>query len=278
MILETCVFYNGEWYQPAKQSPQFDFRSRIHKYGDGFFETLKFFGGSLRHTHHHGERIRRSNMLLKMPVLEVSTDELFQLIEDKIKLLGWNQARIRISFFREADGYYTPTNARAQVFIEMNQLEQDGYPLNEHGLILGNYFELTKNDHFLSILKTQSSLLYVMAGIHAKEQGWDDCVIFNQLGRVCETVSSNIFCVVGDFILTPPISEHCIDGVMRKVVIDAAKAYGYQMYERPISEIELNASSEIFLTNAIQGIQWVGSYLGKPLHNGHAKVLSTRIS
>jgi branched-chain amino acid aminotransferase len=278
MILETRVYHEGDWYNPAKKAPQFDFRSRIYKYGDGFFESMKFFGGSIRHAHHHTERIRRSLMLLKMPASDISTDEIFQLIEDYIKELQWTQARIRLSYYREADGYYTPSNSRLGFFIEIKQMENEGYPLNAEGLILGNYHELVKNENYLSLLKTQSSLIYVMAGLHAQEQGWNDCVIFNQAGRVCETVSSNIFCVSGDFIHTPPLSEHCIDGVMRRVVIESAQAYGYQVSERPIAEVELMAASEIFLTNAISGIQWVGNYMGKPLHNGTAKVLSQRLN
>ncbi len=278
MSLETTVYFNGEWHNPAKISPGFDFRSRIHKYGDGFFESMKYFGGNLRHAHYHTERIRRALMLLKMPISDISTDEIFQLIEDRVKDLHWSQARVRLSFYREADGFYTPYNSRLLFFIEIKQLETEGYPLNETGIILGNYHELVKNENYLSLLKTQSALLYVMAGIHAQENGWNDCVIFNQAGRVCETIASNIFCVNGDFIHTPPLSEHCVDGVMRKVVLDAAKAYGYQVSERPISEVELCSASEIFLTNAVQGLQWVGNYMGKPLHNGTAKVLSTRIS
>jgi len=277
MILETRVYHEGEWYNPAKSSPQFDFRSRIHKYGDGFFESMKFFGGSIRHAHHHSERIRRSLMLLKMPVSDVSTDEIFLLIEEQVKQLEWSQARIRLSYYREAVGYYTPVNGRLRFFIEIKQMENEGYPLNTEGLILGDFQELTKNDNYLSLLKTQSSLLYVLAGIHAQENGWNDCVIFNQAGRVCETVSSNIFCVSGDFIHTPPLSEHCVDGVMRKVVLEAAQAYGYQISERPLTEVELISASEIFLTNSISGIQWVGNYNGKPLHNGTAKVLSQKI-
>jgi branched-chain amino acid aminotransferase len=277
MIFEKRVYLDGNWYNPAKQAPQFDYRSRIHRYGDGFFETMKFFRGNIRHAHLHAERIRKSLLLLKMPSTDVSTDEIFQLIEDQIRDLHWSAARIRLSYYRESDGFYTPENARLLYYIEIQALEQEGYPLNEKGLVVGNYSELTKNENYLSLLKTQSSLLYVMAGIHAKENGWDECVIFNQVGRVCEAISGNIFCVVGDFILTPPLNEHCIDGVMRKVVLDCAKSYGYQIFERPISEIELNSSTEIFITNALKGIQWVANYRGKELRNSYAKVISTRI-
>ena len=275
--MSTAYFYGGEWHNPAKSSPSMDFRSRIHRYGDGFFESAIYFNGAIRHVHHHVERIKQSLTLLKMPTLPVSIDEIMQLITEKINDEKWSSARIRLSFFREAEGFYMPKHARTEYFIELQQAETQGYQLNETGLTLGNYKELTKNENYLSLLKTQSSLLYVMAGIFAQENNWDEAVIFNEKGRISECISSNIFALIGDFIVTPPLSEYCVNGVMRKVVIQAAKTYGYEVQERPISEIELNSASEIFLTNATKGIQWVMSYNGKPLLNGTAKVLSTKI-
>ncbi len=277
--METAYFIGGKWYNPAKQSPTFDFRSRIHRYGDGFFETLSFFGGIIRHTHLHVDRIKQSLTLLKMPQLSVSADEILQIITDKIEQHEWASARIRITFYRESEGFYTPENARTEFFIEVSQTERrEGYALNEEGLILGNYRELTKNENYLSLLKTNSSLIYVMASIYCKEKGLNEAVIFNDKGRVSEAISGNIFAVIGDFIVTPPLSEYCLNGIMRKVVIQAAKSYGYQLAERPISDVELSSASELFLTNAVRGIQWVGNYNGKPLLNGTSKVLSTRIN
>jgi branched-chain amino acid aminotransferase len=117
-----------------------------------------------------------------------------------------------------------------------------------------------------------------MAGLHAAENNWDDCVIINDSGRIAETVSSNIFTVNGEFINTPPLSEYCVDGVMRKVVMQLAGAYGYSVQENPITAISLGAADEIFVSNAVKGIQWVGEYGGKSYKNATSKKLSDMLN
>jgi branched-chain amino acid aminotransferase len=91
-------------------------------------------------------------------------------------------------------------------------------------------------------------------------------------------VASNLFVVKGEFILTPPISEYCIDGVMRKVVMHLADAYGYSLQERPLSEIDLTSAEEIFTTSATRGIRWVGNFQGKVLKNAVAKVIYDQLT
>ncbi|MBM3920670.1 MAG: aminotransferase class IV, partial [Sphingomonadales bacterium] len=157
---------------------------------------------------------------------------------------------------------------------EVKATEFRGYPLNEKGLTLGMFSELSKNANYTSTIKTNSALTYVMAGIHAAENKWDECVIINDSGRIAETVSSNIFTVNGEFITTPPLSEYCVDGVMRKVVMQLAGAYGYSIQENPITEISLSTADEIFISNAVKGIQWVGEYGGKTYKNATSGKLS----
>ena len=80
-----------------------------------------------------------------------------------------------------------------------------------------------------------------------------------------------------EFIITPPISEYCVDGVMRKVVIQIAESYGYQVREVPITEIDLSAADEIFFTSATRGIQWVANYMGKPLKCNISRILREKL-
>ena len=65
---------------------------------------------------------------------------------------------------------------------------------------------------------------------------------------------------------------------MRKVIINIATAYGYQVHEQPITELHLASSDEVFLTNATQGIQWVGDYEGKVYKNHVAHNLYKKLA
>jgi branched-chain amino acid aminotransferase len=272
----SVFLFNGQ--EVTANGSAIDLNSRSYRYGDGFFESMKLSEGRLQHALYHQERINKSLLLLQMSIPEsFANSTIEEVVELFCKQKGIENARVRATFLREADGFYQPKNQITQSVIEITEIEYSGYPLNQEGYLLGNYKELTKNGNFTSTLKTTSSLIYVLAGIYAKQNEFDECVIYNDLGNVCEGISSNIFMVSREFIITPPVSEYCVDGVMRKVVIQIAESYGYQVREVPITEIDLSAADEIFFTSATRGIQWVANYMGKPLKCNISRVLSEKL-
>ena len=70
---------------------------------------------------------------------------------------------------------------------------------------------------------------------------------------------------------TPPLEDGCIGGIMRMNVINTAIENSITVYENTLSPQNLLAADEIFLTNAIQGIQWVGGYKSKRYFNKISK-------
>lgn len=264
----------------AEDSPYFTPSSRGYRYGDGFFESCTLWQGRILQLPLHVDRIRKSALLLKI-ALPTWWDEISweTAVLKACKDAGWPSARIRLTFFRESTGYYTPDTMECSVVTEIQATEQTSpYTWNETGLNLGTYKELSKNNNFTSMLKTNSAVTYTMAGIYAKEHGLDDVVIFNENGRPCETIAANLFVVKSEFIFTPPLSEYCVDGVMRKVVMQLADAYGYSVQERPLSEIDLTSAEEIFISSATRGIRWVGNFQGKPLKHAVARVLHEQLT
>ncbi len=252
--------------------------SRGYRYGDGFFESMKWSNGRVLHYDLHLARIHKSAMLLQLNLPEGINENLLEhWISDTADQAGISNARIRCTIFREAEGYYVPENSTVTIVTEISEIAESSYEWNEKGLLLGAYKELTKNANFTSALKTTSSLIYVLAGIYARENGFDECIIFNDQGRIAECISCNLFAVNGEFISTPPLSEYCVDGVMRKVVMQLAEAYGYTVIEQPLSEITLISADEIFITNASRGIRWIGEFQGKKFTNHVAKVLSEKL-
>lgn len=275
--MNKYTFYNGRRVDP--EAPILSANSRSYRYGDGFFESMRLIDGRLHFASRHLARIEKSILLLhfSQPVGFVLGD--FETwIENQCAILEVKHARIRCTFFREGQGFYLPENCETHNILEIIPTDVVGYPLNAVGLVLGNFKELTKNSNYLSVLKTTSSLIYVMAGMHTRSHSYDELVLYNEMGRVCEGISANIFGVTGEFIITPPISEFCIDGVMRRAVIELAQEYGYVVIERPLGEVELSSCREIFFTNASRGIQWVGDYMGKRLSNTTSRVLSERLN
>jgi branched-chain amino acid aminotransferase len=105
----------------------------------------------------------------------------------------------------------------------------------------------------LSNIKSGNALIYVLAAIFAKENQCEDAIILNEYGRVCEATSSNIFMKYQGKYYTPPLSEGCVDGVMRKVWIQELIKQGFSVLEQPVTIELLAIAEEIWLTNVIQG-------------------------
>jgi branched-chain amino acid aminotransferase len=114
----------------------------------------------------------------------------------------------------------------------------------------------------LARVKSLGYLGNILARQEAVAAGADDAVLLNTQGRIAETTVANIFCLIAGGLVTPPISEGALPGVMRAEVIRLARAE-----ERPISVAELEQSSEIFVTNAL-GIRPVVRLNGHDVGDG----------
>ena len=117
------------------------------------------------------------------------------------------------------------------------------------------------------ILSTIIFLPYVLAALHSKKQKWNDAVLLNTNGRLCDTTMANIFLVKGDTIYTPALDEGCIAGIMRKTILHQLAANNFTVIESKISIDDLMNADEVFLTNSIYNIRWVQSIGDKSYTN-----------
>jgi branched-chain amino acid aminotransferase len=112
-----------------------------------------------------------------------------------------------------------------------------------------------------------------MAALSAKANGLDDHFLTDLKGQILETSSCNIFIISNGVLYTPGLEEGCLAGTMRMQVINLALANGIKVYECAIMPQNLLAADEVFLTNAIRGINWVGGYRTKRYQNNIARKL-----
>ncbi len=262
MVDSYCI-YNGHvisLYEPA-----ISFSNRAFRYGDSLFESIRYTNGKIMFLSDHVKRIKLSMTTLRMNVpAEFTTGNIEQLI---IHLLVQNnikkEARIRLTVFRNEGGFYTPDTNDISFLIESEALETDGYTLNQKGLWVDIYTEIKKQINKISNIKTGNALLYVMAGITKTSLKLDDCLLVNDNGNIIESISSNIFVVKNGTLYTSPITDGCIDGVMRKQILDIAAQNKILTFEQTLTVHTLTNGDEVFLTNAIKGIQWVGQFKNK---------------
>jgi branched-chain amino acid aminotransferase len=229
------------------------------RYGDGLFETIKCADGQLLMADEHFARLWKGMQVLQFDIPKHFTPE--DLAEKTINLCRKNgherSARVRITVLRGDGGLYDAANHFPHYIIETSELPQSNGEWNSNGLVLGIYSEVRKSNDILANLKHNNFLPYLLAALHAKKQQWNDALVLNSEGRICDSTIANIFMIRDENIYTPPLSEACIAGVMRRSLIKALATTGYSVNERQITVEELALADEVFLTNSIYNLRWV---------------------
>jgi branched-chain amino acid aminotransferase len=116
----------------------------------------------------------------------------------------------------------------------------------------------------LSTIKTNNRIVNVLSGIFANENNYDNCVLINEKKNIVETGNANIYLIFGNKIITPPLADGCINGIVRLKLLEFFKNHNtFEFVEQTISPFELLKADEIFLTNSIFEIQSVTNYRKK---------------
>ncbi len=245
----------------VSDKPVLSHQNRAFRYGDALFETLKVVDHKPLFISDHINRLTLSMHLLSLEPERHYTELFF---EKEIKKLleknGWPHARIRISVYRQSDGFYTPSEDRAQFLIEGHPLEDPCYTTSENGLKVTVYPDHFKPFNHLAGLKSANSLLYVLAGIWKRDHGYDELLIRNDQGRIAEAVSSNILIYKDGVVLTPAASEACLSGIMKEIVMVLVNRMNIDARPAMITMEDVKAADEVWLTNMIQGVQWVSAF------------------
>jgi branched-subunit amino acid aminotransferase/4-amino-4-deoxychorismate lyase len=271
------IIYNGSFFD--KDNFGLDYQNRAFRYGDGFFETIRCVAGQPLWIDHHWNRFSQALQLLKMdPPEGLDKNHLIDLITELLSLNDSQAgARVRLSAFRGIGGFYKPITNETHFLIESQPLDSNRYFLNTSGKMVGIFDEAQKLSGIYSQVKSINAQLFVMASLFANENGWDDCIIINENGTVAEAISSNIFMVSGNKLYTPSLDQGCVDGVMKKVITSLAQNAGFTVNDCLLTPEDLLDADEVFLTNTVQGIQWVKGFGKKRYYHKISDILMDRL-
>jgi branched-chain amino acid aminotransferase len=243
-------------------------QNRGLRYGDGIFETLKFKNNSLILSDEHFARLWKGMQLLQFDIPKLfSPEKLETEIVALVKKNNLISARVRLTIIRGDGGIYDAKNHTPHYIIEAIALPEDNGPLNSNGLQLCFYEAAKKSIDYFSNCKTNNYLPYFMGALFAKEKLCNDALIFNTEGNVCDSTIANIFYIKNDIIFTPALTQGCVAGVMRKFLIDKIRSLGFSVNETTITKNDLLDADEVFLSNSIYNIRWVGGIENKIYSN-----------
>jgi branched-chain amino acid aminotransferase len=260
--MKSFINFNGRLLE--EQEPVIKASDRSYRYGDGVFETIRVWKGKILLEELHFERLMESMKTLKIQVPKLLTPE--RLKNEIIELCGKNKcdedARVRLSISRGHGGPYD-SDGNFHYLIECSPLPGTAARLNENGLVIDVFPQARKSIDIFSNLKSSSYLPYAMAAIYAKENKLNDCLLLNSHDRICDATIANMFWVKNKTVFTPPLSEGCVAGVMRRRILDFRSAIsdlGLELKESVLTTNDLLSADEVFLTNAISGIRWVSQF------------------
>ena len=255
--------------------------NRSFLYGDGVFETIKVVNNKILFFEDHYFRLMASMRIVRMQIppnftLEFLESQILELVKSNAIE---NSARIRFTVFRNDGGFYLPATRQISYLIQSFALDNKLYiaAFDKYEVDLFKDFFIAKQ--LLSTLKTTNKMINITGSIFADENGFQNCLLLNNEKNVVEALNGNIFMLIENQLITPPIADGCLNGIMRKQVLRLSKSNAdITFLEQSISPFDLQKADELFITNVITGIQPISKYRKKEFKSDFAVKLIQQIN
>lgn len=240
--------------------------------GDAVFETFKIVNNRILFLEDHYFRLMSSMRILRM---EIPMNFTMEFLEQQIlELIQINEiedsARVRMTVFRNSGGFYLPETNEISYLIQSSELKSNQYVLNNDRYEVDLFKDYYVTKQLLSSIKSTNKAVQIVGSIFAKENDLQNCLLLNDSKNVIEALNGNLFMLKDGKLTTPPISEGCLNGIMRKQILSIVKKMDVEVVEEIISPFDLQKADELFVTNVIQGVQSVTKYRKKDFKNEFA--------
>ena len=247
------IWHNGE-FVPWEEAKVHVLSHGLH-YGTGVFEGIRCYeterGPAIFRHRDHLDRLAKSAELYYLP-LPFSIEEIAEATRELIRRNGLRSCYIRPLAFRGygemglfarlADGGDDRRLALGRLPRRRGQAQRDP----------GQGLELAPDLGPAGLIPHAKAsgqyLNSILAKTESENAGYEEAILLDERGFVCEGSGENIFLVRDGEIVTPPHVAAILDGINRKSVIQIARDLGYTVVERDIARAELYLAEEIFLT------------------------------
>lgn len=225
-------------------------------YGSGVFEGIRCYatsrGPAVFRLTDHMLRLERSARMIRMGICGYSVEELVGATKEVIRANGLEECYIRPLVFK---GYgvmgLNPLPCEERAIIAVWPW---GSYLGEEALVRGvsagisSWRQRGVNSTPPSIKATGNYLNSSLAKVEAIDNGYEEAILLNEAGNVCEGTGENIFVVKGGKLVTPPVSDGILEGITRDSIMALAEDMGYEVLESSICRTDLYSAEEMFMT------------------------------
>lgn len=264
----AIAYLNGEWMAPeAARVSVFD---RGFMFGDGIYEVMAVYDGHIFTLEQHLVRLKRSLESIRLPS-PLDDAGWRALLQEAVARSGENPAYLYLQVTR---GVASPRSHEYPKAINPTVLVTVmAAPILQRQLITP-YRVLTRQDFRWGRgdIKVVSLIANGLLKNEALDAGFDDAILIRD-GEVTEATASNVFIVKDGVVATPPKSSFLLHGITRDHVIGLLQQAGVPFEERPVTEAELLAADEVWITSTGHEVWPVGQVNETTIGNGAAGVV-----
>ena len=271
------INYNGNFNHKFST----EFNNRGFLFGDSVFETIKVVNKKIIFGEEHYLRLMSSMRILRIEIPNSYTPEFLEneIKKTNLKTNSLFSGRVRLTIFRAGSGLYLPESNEPVFLIHSKEAKEILFNVNFKDYKVDIFKEYFIQTNLISNIKSNNRLINVVGSLYAQENELNNCILLNDQKNVAEFLNGNIFIIKNKVLISPPISSGCLDGVMRKKIIEFFnKSTLLDFEEKNISPFELISSDEIWLSNSISGIIPVSEYRKKSFSNELALTLINELN
>ncbi|QSG05215.1 aminotransferase class IV [Halapricum desulfuricans] len=261
-------------------------RDRGFAYGDGAFETLRAYGGTVLAWEAHADRLERTVETLGFAEAIPPRSDLRERVRETLQANDLEDAYLKLSISRGVQpGKLTPDErVDPTVVVQVSPLPRgglDGASVWDEPATLRTVATRPVPDESIPAdAKTHNYLDGILARLELRRRDdmpADEALMRDPDGRVVEGATSNLFFVDGGVLKTPSADLPLLPGVTRSVVLQLADEEGIPIEEGHYSIQAVRAADEAFLTNTTWEIRPVAALDGDGVGGGPITDLLARL-
>jgi D-alanine transaminase len=263
---DQIVYLNGEF--KAIEDACVSVLDRGFLFGDGVFEVIPAYAGHLLRLDLHLQRLQNSldGIRLKNPL---SNEAWKQMLNQLVKKNSGQDQSVYLQVTRGVAArrdHNFPDQINATVFAMSNNLPAMPRSVAEQGIEAVTLDDIRWR---ACNIKTTALLANTLLRQQATDKGAGEAILIRD-GYATEGSASNVFVVLDGIIVTAPISPLLLSGITRDLVLELARTHDMPCLERDITEAELHAASEVWITSSTREIMPVLKLDAEPVGRGVA--------
>jgi len=274
---ELLVYVDGEYF-PKSQAKVSVFDHGL-LYGDGVFEGIRAYSGSVFKLKEHVDRLYRSVHMIMLDI-PLTKEQMIQAVLETLRKNNFKDSYIRLVVTRGVGdlGLNPKKCAKPSVIVITDTIALHKGGAKEDGVTaMISWVKRDPVDATSHEIKSLNYLNSILAKIEANIAGVDEAICLDKNGFVCEGVAENIFIVKRGKLFTPPSYTGALPGITAEEVMKLAVKLGYETREKNVTPYELFNAEEVFFTGTAAEVVPVSEINKRMINSGKPGPITKRL-